>query len=734
MQSLNFKRIGHISFDSNERSNYSARELKSVYVDFFAYLLKLQVGKCFVNKFNNFKQAGIVSLKCIASRQQLPYQKVQAEIPPSHPVPVPQEAPLPVEPKKEEQEPVPTLSHNAPQSEQKTETPIDASTMQEIRILEKEKAKAVETEDFDEALRLKNIIIRLKAAGKQLSELEAKKREAVRNEDYEAAKKYKLGIEKLKGSILAQEAPTQIRISRQGKRSEPQMAVFAKSPEEEEDAKRIESNQAIIHSFIRDSRMAEPAVRKAKSRSPERAEFVQSGEEHGEEYFDEQEENKAMLQQSYDERVVPALLKKRQGGEQSQAQIAEEEEPPAKKEQPEPLSEATLILAEPYRTVFTMPLLELLFSKHYYLKEEGLEIISQEISSKKYEKLATSDPEKILNAIIGIVIHMVQTKILTIGNKGLGLLLQAMSQYKVDKKSSILSSSTIEYMLDSLFERLGEGNALLNSKIEESLLGLVKQGTISLGTLISQLIKNGKKSHKVTKHALKRLQLMIQVLKTFEREVKELQMEDIVEYALTGIRHTNRDIRLEGYKILVEIYKIMGDKIDGYLVDLMPIQRKALDEELKKAFGAKVGLKQPEESGKEETKVTKKESDTGKTKKPKEDKKEPKKPTKEDKPAKEDKKEIKKTSKGKDEKKPEPAKKQASPTKKLKQQFNHHYTLYVLILIYQCIISFYSSALIKLNIEWKSLKTMPRLQCTNLRFIPETTLRLSRKDLCAEVT
>ncbi len=406
-----------------------------------------------------------------------------------------------------------------------------------------------------------------------------------------------------------------------------------------------------------DSRMAEPAKRKAKSRSPERPEFVQSGEEHAEDnIFVTSEENKVAA--SYDERVVPALLKRRQGGEQSQPQVAPEEEaPPAKREQAEPLSEATLILAEPYKPVFSMPLLELLFSKHYYLKEEGLDAISAEITSKKFSKVTNAEPEKLLNAVFGIVLHMIQSKIISLAGKALALLLQAMSVYKVDKKSAVLSPSTIEYMLDSLFDKLGEGNAVVSGKIEETLLGLLKQNAVSVTTLMTQLIKNSKKAQRVVKQMQKRLGLVMKILKQFDGEFKEMHMEDIVEYALSGVRHTNRDIRLGGYGVLVEVYRIIGDKIDGYLQELMPVQRKALDEELKKALGDKAGLKAVEERPKEEAKAKKESIKT---------KKEPEEPkTKLRKPAPPAKKEEE-TKKGGKTPGAETAKKKATPAKKVK--------------------------------------------------------------------
>ncbi|CAM9966114.1 unnamed protein product [Heterosigma akashiwo] len=55
-QDANFRRLGYLSLNSNERSNYQARELKSVYVDTQANFVKLLVHKCFINQYNLFNQ------------------------------------------------------------------------------------------------------------------------------------------------------------------------------------------------------------------------------------------------------------------------------------------------------------------------------------------------------------------------------------------------------------------------------------------------------------------------------------------------------------------------------------------------------------------------------------------------------------------------------------------------------------------------------------------------------
>ena len=54
LNEIKFDRLGYLSLDANERSGFSARELKSVYVDTAAVLLKLIFHKAHVNKYNVF--------------------------------------------------------------------------------------------------------------------------------------------------------------------------------------------------------------------------------------------------------------------------------------------------------------------------------------------------------------------------------------------------------------------------------------------------------------------------------------------------------------------------------------------------------------------------------------------------------------------------------------------------------------------------------------------------------
>jgi centrosomal protein CEP104 len=68
--SANFKRLGYLSLDNNERSSYQARELKTVYIDQSGRFIKLLIHKNYVNKQNMFSQVGIVALNLLGSDEE----------------------------------------------------------------------------------------------------------------------------------------------------------------------------------------------------------------------------------------------------------------------------------------------------------------------------------------------------------------------------------------------------------------------------------------------------------------------------------------------------------------------------------------------------------------------------------------------------------------------------------------------------------------------------------------
>ena len=66
-ETAKYTRLGYIELSSNERTDFRARELKSVHVDAEGTFLKLVVHKNYVNKANLYNQVGLVALNVIGS-------------------------------------------------------------------------------------------------------------------------------------------------------------------------------------------------------------------------------------------------------------------------------------------------------------------------------------------------------------------------------------------------------------------------------------------------------------------------------------------------------------------------------------------------------------------------------------------------------------------------------------------------------------------------------------------
>jgi centrosomal protein CEP104 len=158
-QNISFARLGHFSLDDNIRTNYQARELKTVYLEQYCQYLKIVIHKNHLNSLNIFNQVGLVSLTCTGSyigdyEMSAVQQRVGSDMPSQ-------------------------VSNNPAQLMPRNlkiagvnEEELDASVQEKIRVLSEAKIKAVDEEDFDKAKYLKDAIDKLKLAGSQLVQLE----------------------------------------------------------------------------------------------------------------------------------------------------------------------------------------------------------------------------------------------------------------------------------------------------------------------------------------------------------------------------------------------------------------------------------------------------------------------------------------------------------------------------------------------------------------------------------
>ena len=510
---LTFKRIGYLSLDSNERSGFTARELKSVYIEAPSYLLKILLHKCHVNKHNIFSQVGLIAINCLGEPLNFTNQQIPSQI-----------------------------SH--------TSEGYDPITSQKLKILNEAKLKAVEDENFDEAKRIKSIIDKLKAVGKDLADLEVRKRAAIENEDYESAKLLKQQIENLRSSALEERR-------REAPRRNPVPAQYEFEDQKNPEVPYIEAKP--IEEKPPNARMPVEEIK---------GEFQSRGAE------DPDSDLKNSI-------VNPTMTKQK-----SQQPPEYEEEKPHEENNSdaEPLSLQAKKIAEPYYGLIDMKLLEKLFSKNWVLREAGLNDISNELSTKDFVLITMqNDEEKIMSTLIGFVGYIINDKVTQVSLRAMGMIEELLNFYPNEVVSSkALYNTNINACMGALMERIGDSNPKVKSKAEEVCLKLAIDGKIALTSFVMHCIKVAKKGAIPAKAFQGKLGLLTALFKHLGEGAKALVSQSLIEFALNGAKNGNGEVRNAGYSLLIEIYKHIGTKIDTYLNGLRPAQKEVLQTELEK--------------------------------------------------------------------------------------------------------------------------------------------------------
>ena len=236
---VTWKRLGYLSLDKNERSNWKARELKSVYIDTKANLIKFALHESHINTINLFNQTGIVSLNVLGT----PMGIIAPPTPhgagdtsnTSNTNNTNTKRKRGGNTTRDRNNSGNNNNNNNMEGEQDTihgsatrkarknndnnnnnnnnnsnntnnskndiiidENKYDPATANKLRELLKQKQLAVEREDYDEAKQCKMAIENLEKVASELIKLENNKKLAVEREDYDEAKSLKLQIIRLR--------------------------------------------------------------------------------------------------------------------------------------------------------------------------------------------------------------------------------------------------------------------------------------------------------------------------------------------------------------------------------------------------------------------------------------------------------------------------------------------------------------------------------------------------------
>ena len=174
---VRYKYIGFIKMDTNERSQYRARESRKVYVNTKSLFLKIELGQNYRNEFNIFNQVGLMNLDFYGA--YLP--------------------PLGNNPKKNKF----ILKHATRKEnfEEISDLALENICGQELKDLKEKMDYNIKIENYMECKQIKAKLDKVRIYGKQIYDLENQKRIAVNNEDFDQAMDLKNIVDKMKTNL-----------------------------------------------------------------------------------------------------------------------------------------------------------------------------------------------------------------------------------------------------------------------------------------------------------------------------------------------------------------------------------------------------------------------------------------------------------------------------------------------------------------------------------------------------
>ena len=558
VQMFKWRRLGYLSLDPNEKSGFKARELKSVFIDAKAAYLKIALHKCHVNQFNMFNQVGLIAINVLG--EEVDEKMVRAR--------------------------------------QGEFMEIDPQTSEKLKSLVALKERAVSNEDFDEAKRIREAIDRLRVLSQQLFVLEERKKTAIANEDYDSAKVLKIEIDRIRNSVLipgesARPATAvqggnglhprqgmQVMQSMQGMQgmTRPSSRPQYPPPQTRDNFQRVpsEMNERNVLSFNERNEMfgrpdsAEQFIRPERSQASNRNDSGDRvrGERQG--YTDPYDDRPISTAKfsAYDEQVIPSMKNSKALDSQNP------EEDVSRPSSPEPISQNTKRLCEPFIHILTDYLCKKLFSKSWHFREECLTEIQNELSQGEDSQLFQDlNPQQTFSGCLAAVRFTISDKVSQVSHKSMSLLIFIIKTLRPGK--SYIRGEVPEYLNQiqlSLIDKIGDVNSKVRETAELAFLALGKSELIGVQAFIQIILKQNKDKPLQAKQMTGRINLLIMIVNEFRIDNQMVPLNPIVEFAVQGYLNSNGEVKTAGQELLAQIFGCIGQKL---LQILDPVLRPA---------------------------------------------------------------------------------------------------------------------------------------------------------------
>ncbi|NWV48627.1 CE104 protein, partial [Daphoenositta chrysoptera] len=556
-QSERFQRLGYVPLSDNEKTDFRARELKSVYMDAVGQYLKLIFHKNYANKYNLYGQVALVAVNIIGdpadsgddsmsspSREKLidHYLGIKSDDPALDGTYLG---------KRDSISPLDDLAFDMYQ---------DPEVAQIIRRLDEKKREAVRHECYDHAKKLKQAIADLQKVGERLGRYEVEKRYAVEKEDYDLAKKKKEQMDEYRLKVYQQlelhdlldaqlmiRKPPELPLGSVSGTESPQSSLPEPADPPQGEPPRAESG---LEEQLVDPTSSESVVPYQSPLSP-RTQPTTSKETFS-------KENVEFL--PYDERPLPTICKQvDEAVAYLEPEVTEEDVGDAPRTvnigEPKPLTEKALREASPVVEVFGETLVAGAYSRSWSCREDALLAVHKKLLEVSVDT-PKEDLRNMLRAAVFLVERAIKDTVSSVFQASLKLLKMIITQYiPKHKLGKPETSHCVEKTLPHLLSRTGDSSSRLRllalTFIQEiALCPEVKPLQIIPVHLVKTL-----KPNSPTHLAMSHVELVESLLRAMGTENSGFTVNNVMKFATGALEHRAHEVREVVLRIILAMYR-----------------------------------------------------------------------------------------------------------------------------------------------------------------------------------
>ena len=118
-----------------------------------------------------------------------------------------------------------------------------------------------------------------------------------------------------------------------------------------------------------------------------------------------------------------------------------------------------------------------------------------------------------------------------------------------------------------MLDKIGDSNVRIRENAHKTLLAMTEHHAIGVFLIVESITKGQVKetTSRSYRHIHGRMNLLKEIIKRYDVNTKDVPLETVLSYALTGFKHPREEVRAVAYTIVFELYKVLGAILRSYL-------------------------------------------------------------------------------------------------------------------------------------------------------------------------